>query len=40
MKVENLASDPAKAKDALKEYQIDDVVQGNSNTILLCFYSP
>lgn len=28
MKVENLASDPAKAKDALKEYQIDDVVQG------------
>uniref|UniRef100_A0A1X7VPS5 S1 motif domain-containing protein n=1 Tax=Amphimedon queenslandica TaxID=400682 RepID=A0A1X7VPS5_AMPQE len=28
VKVENLASDPAKAKDALKEYQIDDVVQG------------
>ena len=34
MKVENLATDPMKAKSLLKEYQVDDVIHGRVHSIM------
>lgn len=38
VKVENLATDPMKAKSLLKEYQVDDVVHGRVNSIMYQYH--
>lgn len=38
VKVENLATDPMKAKSLLKEYQVDDVVHGRVHSIMYQYH--